>query len=538
MSMKSAMCKPEWSHGCGCNSEASSEQGSILLDAEGSVVSVSPNLHSLLELPDIILWSMPKSEIQALLSLGIPGLTGEFTPLLDQEGKLVQELFTIRRTLQDQDTSNEKLRYLAYHDPLTDLPNRMCFHRCLNRVIKKAEARRGIAAVLFLDLDRFKSINDTLGHAVGDLLLQEVSDRLKDCLHREDYLSRMGGDEFTCVLSNIRDQAEAEQAAGHMIASLSKPFILQGKEYTVTTSIGISLYPYHGDDVETLLTNADTAMYRAKENGRNGYKFYSHEMNAVSFEKLLLEQSLGKAIGQEELRLYYQPQVDIATGEVVGLEALVRWQHPEFGLIPPSEFVPIAEESGLIVDLGRWVLLAACRQAMEWRQLGLPPVKMSVNVSAKQFFRDEFTTELLSILKETGMAPDGLELELTETALIQDVQQTIDKLIRIRALGVKIALDDFGTGYSSLLYLKRFPLDVIKIDRVFIRDIAENANDQAIAQAVIRMAHDLNLKVVAEGIETKEQLDQIRKPHCDIMQGYLFSRPVPPEEILRLLPQG
>jgi diguanylate cyclase (GGDEF)-like protein len=508
--------------------------GVLLADSSQKVLSIGPEFTRISGLEEAAVYTMRSSEIVRLLQERSDEMSVRTIPLTDKEKVYQLDLIMVRQ-IGEQRRQDDIIRRLAFQDPLTHLPNRMCLNRCLQSVLTNMRKKDMLAAVLFLDLDRFKAINDTLGHAAGDELLKEAAHRLQNCLRKGDHISRLGGDEFICVLVNLTDQAEAEHLAKKIISRMTDPFLLQGKEFYVTASLGISVYPYHGDEGETLIANADAAMYRAKSEGRNKYKLFSYEMNALSFEKMLLEQSLRKAIQNDELLLHYQPQVDIETGQIIGVEALVRWMHPEFGLIAPSEFIPLAEEIGLICDLGYWIMLSACQQSKAWHESGLPPVVLSVNVSASQFQHHDFLSQVDTVLELSGLEPQWLQLEITESVLVQEVEQTVERLNELKRRGIQIAVDDFGTGYSSLSYLKKFSIDVLKIDRVFIRDIVHNSNDQAITNAVIRLAHDLNLKVVAEGVEFQEQLECIKTPQCDAMQGFLFSAPLPPKEMEKLL---
>ena len=504
--------------------------GVLLADREGRALTADPVFCRLagLRLGDPAGMRLP--DLIARIEAHAPDAQHRTIRMPGESGREAHFALIVRQP-EAPDCPEEEIRHLALHDPLTDLPNRRYLHQHLEAILKKSRSTGGQSAILFLDLDRFKAINDTLGHAAGDRLLQEAAKRIRACLRAGDRIARVGGDEFVCVVPDVASERDAADVAARIIEQMSRPFLLSGQEMYITTSIGVSLYPYHGDDFETLIANADTAMYRAKQEGRNEYRIYAYEMNAMSFEKMLLEQSLRKAIAEDELLLYYQPQVEVDSGRVIGLEALVRWQHAEFGLIPPSEFIPIAEETGLIVPLGNWVLKQACMQSKRWQEEGRLPIKVSVNVSARQFQHPEFVSCVAAIVDLTGMRPELLELEITESIFIQDVNATIAKLNELKRMGLRIAVDDFGTGYSSLNYLRQFPLDVLKIDRAFIRDIAHNAHDQAITDAMIRLAHDLGLLVVAEGVETVEQLARVSKPRCDIVQGYLYSVPLPPDRI-------
>jgi diguanylate cyclase (GGDEF)-like protein/PAS domain S-box-containing protein len=431
------------------------------------------------------------------------------------------------RDVSERKRAEETIRHLAYHDAVTDLPNRTLFKDRLTQALAQARRKKRMLAVLFLDLDRFKIVNDTVGHGEGDKLLRRAADRLAGLVREGDTVARVGGDEFAILSSEISHVEDAAQVAERVLANLRRPWLLQGQEFLVTTSIGIAVYPGDGDDADSLLRSADTAMYRAKESGRDNCQLYTPAMNARIVERLALENDLRRGLERGEFVVYYQPQVNIRSGQVVGVEALVRWQHPERGLVLPAEFIPVAEETGLIVPLGEWVLRTACAQNKACQDAGLPPMRVAVNLSARQFQQRNLTDTVAQALEETGLAPDLLQLEITEGVAMQDVDFTITTLQGLREMGVQIAMDDFGTGYSSLGYLKRFPMDAVKIDRSFVRDLTVDPNDAAIATTVITMAHSLKLSVIAEGVETEEQLAFLDEQECDEMQGYLFSKPVP-----------
>jgi diguanylate cyclase (GGDEF)-like protein len=386
-------------------------------------------------------------------------------------------------------------------------------------------------ALLFLDLDRFKIINDSLGHTCGDLLLQNVAERLKKLARAQDTVARLGGDEFLLILTGAKDVADAAVAAARVVKSMTAGFAIQGHSLSVSCSVGISMFPEHGADGETLIKNADAAMYSAKDSGRNNFRFFTDDMNAQVVERLTLENSLRLALDKNELFLMYQPQIDITTGKVVGLEALLRWQHPELGLVPPDRFIRIAENSGLILPIGEWVLRTACSQARKWQEEGLPDATIAVNVSAIQFRQEGFCELIRSVLDETGLSAQYLELELTESLLLSNADVTFAVLKDLKATGLKLAIDDFGTGYSSLSYLKHFPVTKLKIDRSFIRDVAVNPDDAAIATAIISMAKSLHLKVIAEGVENEAQMTFLRTHQCDEIQGYYFSKPLTVDQV-------
>ena len=434
-------------------------------------------------------------------------------------------------------------RSRSTYDQLTQLPDRMLFTQQLTRSIAIAKEQDTMLGVAFLDLDRFKNINDTLGHETGDCLLQQVAKRLKNCLRGYDVVARWGGDEFTLLLFGLRSAEDVSSIAERILHRLTAPFCVrgqgvQGQELYVTASLGIALAPYDGEDGQTLLRNADAAMYQAKAKGRNNYQVYFEEINADARTQLNLETDLRRAIDNNELFLCYQPQVELLTGRWIGLEALIRWQHPVFGLIPPSKFIPIAEESGLIETIGHWVLEAACAQYRQWRQIGFPSLRLAVNLSAHQFHRSHLARSVMQILKASELDPKYLELEVTESAAMDDVNAAIETLKELSNAGMQIAMDDFGTGYSSLSVLKHFPLDTIKIDRSFVMDLVDSPSDAAIASTIIALAKGLNFKVLAEGIETPEQVAVLSEMGCDYAQGYWFSRPLSVQKIDEMLVDG
>ena len=431
----------------------------------------------------------------------------------------------------------EHIRHLASHDALTGLPNRTAFSELLNAARENARRHARALAVMFVDLDRFKLINDTLGHEVGDQVLCEVARRLRETLRASDVVARLGGDEFVVMIPELRDPGQAETAARKVLAALVKPMLVAGRELTVSGSIGISVYPQDGQDEQALMKNADAAMYRAKEAGKNNFKFHSGESDRRALERLAMETSLRKGLERQEFFLHYQPRVSLQTGAVTGVEALVRWRHPELGIVPPGEFIGLAEETGTIHDIGRWVLSSACRQAAQWQQEGLPPLHVAVNVSARQLANDDLPAQVAEALKASGLAPGLLEIEITESVLAQSVGRASALLAAVRALGVRIALDDFGTGYSSLSQLRRLPIDTLKVDRAFVAELPHNTEDGAIARAVITMGKSLRLVVVAEGVENAEQQGFLQAHGCDEMQGYLFSRPLPADDCAAFLRQ-
>ena len=422
--------------------------------------------------------------------------------------------------------SYERIQHLAHFDALTNLPNRALLNDHLDLAIAVANRSQTQLAIIFLDLDRFKVVNDSLGHHAGDLLLQVVSERLKNCVREIDTVARLGGDEFVILLGSIRDPSDAARVAQKVVETIAIPFMLDGNEVNIGTSIGIGIYPENGLDRPTLLKNADAAMYHAKENGRNNFQFFSSVMNDKAFERLALENDLRRALKGEEFFLHYQPQIDVQTGKIVGAEALIRWQHPERGLVPPFNFISLAEKCGLIIPIGEWVLKTACAQNIAWQKEGLPPILTAVNISAQQFKQKNFKESIMQILGDTGLAPHLLELEITESAFMENAESMLESLHSLKEIGLHLSIDDFGTGYSSLSYLKHFPIDKLKIDRSFVMDITDDSRNNAIIETIIHLGHNLKLKVIAEGVETAEQLATLRKLQCDEIQGYYFSRPL------------
>lgn len=449
-------------------------------------------------------------------------------PLYDEKKQLLGA-FGQFRSITERVKAEEKFNYLANHDDLTKLPNRRFYKDKVNHLIRQSQESGDPFAVVCLDLDRFKIINDTLGHSSGDLLLTMVASRFRETLAPGDFVARMGGDEFMFAFPHSRDEKAVLERVKAILHIFKEPFDLKGYEFHLTASAGISMYPKDGNSVESLMISADTAMYNAKNRGLNLYAFYSPEMNATTREKIVLESSLRKAIDNGELRLFYQPQVDIASGEIKGVEALLRWQHPGKGLILPSEFIPIAEETGLINQIDRWVLLSACRQNKKWQDQGLPPFRVSINISSLEFHDESFTDLVKEVLLETGLEPKYLDLEITET-MTMNVNHAIPMLKKLHSLGIQISMDDFGTGYSSLNYLKNFSIDRLKIDQSFVRDISKGSNGTNIVSVIIAMAHSMNLEVVAEGVEEKDQLRFLQVQKCNEVQGFYFSPPIPAEE--------
>jgi diguanylate cyclase (GGDEF)-like protein len=424
---------------------------------------------------------------------------------------------------------------MVSHDALTGLPNRQLFYDRLQHTLALAKRHQRLAAILFLDLDGFKHINDTLGHSIGDLLLQVAATRLKTCTRESDTLARLGGDEFAVIFGEIAHEQDAARVAEKILATLSAPYLIHGHELFTTTSIGITLYPADGSDLESLVKSAEIAMYRAKSDGKNNYRFYNQAMEAAALQRLSLETSLRKAIEQGKLVLHYQPQVDLRSEQIVGVEALVRWHHPDAGLISPAHFIPLAEETGLILPMGDWVLRTACEQNRAWQKAGFPPFRMAVNLSARQFQETTLPKKVAQVLAEADLSPNCLALEITESSVIQNVDYTIATLKKLKAMGVQLALDDFGTGYSSLSFLKRFPIDKLKVDRSFVQGVPYDRGDMAITTTIVGLAQSMELKVIAEGVETEDQLGFLRSLRCDEMQGYLFSRPLPVDAFENLL---
>jgi diguanylate cyclase (GGDEF)-like protein len=429
----------------------------------------------------------------------------------------------------------QRVEYLAYHDGLTGLPNRSMFSKLLSQRISEAHRYNRQLAVAFLDLDRFKQINDTLGHEAGDQLLREVATRLQGCVRDSDTVARLGGDEFVVLLPELADGKYAATVAQKILAVIAKAFTLIGHEFRVTASIGISTFPQDGEDEQTLTKNADIAMYQAKAEGKNNFQFYSEKLNANSLERLTLESSLRHALERDEFRLHYQAKRDIRSGRIAGMEALLRWEHPDLGTVAPMQFIPIAEETGLIVPIGKWVLKTACLQSVAWQKEGLPPLGIAVNMTARQFSDEYLLHDIASILETTGMNPRLLELELTESLLIHDVENTLRILTGLKSLGIRIAVDDFGTGYSSLATLQRFPLDTVKIDRLFVGGLVGASEDTGLADAIIAMGKSLSLTVVAQGVETKEQAEFLRLHACDELQGFYFNKPMPADKFAQLM---
>jgi diguanylate cyclase (GGDEF)-like protein/PAS domain S-box-containing protein len=464
--------------------------------------------------------------------------TPEFVELLQRLAASVSFALDNFDRVDEKAKSDRKIEYLASHDSLTKLPNRDMFNQLLHFAIEAAERYHKQFAVLFIDLDRFKVINDSLGHEAGDALLVEIGNRLRQSLRSSDVVARLGGDEFVVILEHTADGQSIEGVTHNLLTALRQPVQLCGHECHTTASIGIAMYPADGTDVQTLTKNADMAMYLAKEDGKNGFRFFTKDVKTQSIERLMLETGLRHALDRQQFSLQYQPKVDLATGQITGVEALLRWTHPDFGMLPPGQFIPLAEETGLIVPIGRWVLKEACMQNIAWQRQGLRPVSMAVNLSPRQFVDESLLHDVDDALATSGMSPTLLQLEVTESMVMQNVPRAVRVLDSLSSRGIRLAIDDFGTGYSSMSLMKQFPIDTIKIDRSFVRDLPDDSEDKAIAQAIISMGKALGMTIVAEGVETTEQETFLRDHACDEMQGFLFSKPVPPRQLADLLRTG
>ncbi len=458
-------------------------------------------------------------------------------PIHDREGQATGAVIVFRDVSIARAMALQ-MAHSAQHDFLTGLPNRMLLNDRVSHAISLAPRHMKKVAVLFLDLDGFKHINDSLGHPIGDKLLQSVTARLIECVRGSDTVSRQGGDEFVVLLSEIEQAEDAAISARRMLHAVAEAHPISKHDLHITTSIGVSVYPDDGLDAETLIRNADTAMYQAKENGRQSYQFFKSGMNVRAVERQSIEESLRRAVERREFTLHYQPKINLRTGDITGAEALIRWTHPVRGLVPPSQFIPVAEDCGMILPIGIWVLREACKQAKDWVDAGLPIRTIAVNISAMQFRNDHFLKDVFSILSETGLDPKCLELELTESVLIKRAETASSVLQTLRAKGIQIAVDDFGTGYSSLSYLTKFPIDALKIDQSFVRQISTVPTDTTIVTTVISMGQSLKLRVVAEGVETQNELEFLQAHNCEEAQGYFFSRPVPAQKFARLLETG
>lgn len=453
----------------------------------------------------------------------------------ERTAELTHANSVLKEQIARRERAEKRINYLSHYDRLTGLPNQTLFLDYLSRELQVVERRRQKLAVIFVALDRFKKFNDTLGHETGDLLLRSFAERLFESLGEKARVARFASDEFALLLPNIRGAEEVTLTMQAVQKMLKSPFHFGGHELYVTASTGVSLYPHDGQDLQVLLKNAGAALYRAKQQGGNNCQFYTPDMNARALQRLSLESKLQRALERDEFRVYYQSKVKTDTGRVVGTEALVRWQHPELGLISPAEFIPLAEDTGLIVPIGEWVLRAACAQASLWRRRGIDSLTVSVNLSPRQFEQPNLLEVVSSLLKEAGLEPDHLELELTESSLLKNPESAVTTLLGLKEIGVKVAIDDFGSGYSSLNYLKHLPIDVLKIDKSFVREMTIDPRDAAIVMTIISLAHSLELRVIAEGVETEEQLRFLRLLRCDEVQGYLFNKPLPAVEFERLL---
>ncbi len=455
-------------------------------------------------------------------------------PILDAQGN-----FTgyrgVGKDVTAAKVAEARIQYLAYHDGLTALPNRSSFSLILNPGIARARREGKKLAVLFVDLDRFKNINDTLGHDAGDTLLREIGNRLRHCVRQADTIARLGGDEFVVLLQDIGEPENVARVARKILSEIASALDILGQEIRVTASIGISIYPRDGEDEQTLMKNADIAMYHAKQEGKNNFQYHSEQMDTHSLARLALESSLRRALERNEFQLYYQAKINLGNSRMTGMEALLRWRHPDLGMVPPAQFIPIAEEIGLIGSIGQWVIRTACQQNKAWQDRGFPSMRMAVNLSARQFNDENLVESIAAILEETRMDPTFLELEITESMIMHNVDTTMRKLTALGSTGIRIAIDDFGTGHSSLAYLKRFPIDTLKIDRSFVSDLTRSTEDRTITATIVAMGKSLDLTVVAEGVETREQLDFLRAQGCDEFQGYYAHRPIPAHEFEQLL---
>ena len=487
----------------------------------------SPEVRAMSARPDITAQCKDGTVIPVNIHLG---------PLVSEEGQFT---IAVVRDMRETKDYEAQILHQATHDALTGLPNRTLFHTQLNRAMIQAERDESLLAVIFLDLDGFKHINDTLGHDWGDQLLKQIAQHISGAMRRNDIVARQGGDEFTIMLQGVKHVDDVIAAARKILAAVSEPVHLREMDFHPTASLGITIFPLDDTDAEHLLRNADTAMYRAKEAGRNGFQFYTAEMNAQAQERLAIETDLRRAIAQQEFVLHYQAQVDVASGRIIGAEALLRWNHPEKGVVLPLKFVPVAEESGLIVPIGEWVLREACRQLRVWQDAAMPPLRIAVNLSARQFRETNLPQRIASIMAECGLEKrDALEVEITESMLMKNVDVAQDILKQLFDMGVMISVDDFGTGYSSLSYLQRFPLHALKVDQSFVRDIESGADGKVITGVIVDLAHKLNLKVIAEGVETLAQLQYLAQIGCDEIQGYYFSPPLAAAAFEALVREG
>lgn len=474
------------------------------------------------------------TEYRIVTAQGEKWVLAQGSAVTDASGQVVRILGTLQ-DITERRKIEQQLFQLAYHDPLTGLPNRRFFLEQLEQIAEQSLRSGQVVGVVFVDIDRFKGINDTLGHAAGDQLLVTVARRIKESLRSDDFVARMSGDEFAVILPNLHGEETAERVVQKLVKVLDAPIQMDSRSAYVTASIGLSLYPWNGMDASTLLRHADVAMYAAKQAGRNTYKLYRPEMTSRGLERFELEADLWQAIQNQEFELYYQPQLDLRSRQIVGVEALIRWRHPTKGLIPPAKFIPIAEETGMIIALGNWVLREACRQNMAWQRAGLKPVKVAVNVSSLQFGHADLVETVSEALTESGLGVRWLELELTESLVMKDVETSARMMGLLREIGVSIAVDDFGTGYSSLAYLQRLPIDALKIDRSFVSQMDTGSGGLSLVRAIIALSHGLGIGVVAEGVETLQQSNLLQELGCDSAQGYLFARPVPAGEVEQYL---
>lgn len=527
--------------------------------------AVAPEWKNLVALVDVREQEQLRAEIRAVLEA--PGsfssenhittpdglyrvIHSHTSSVVDNQGAIVRLHGTIH-DITERKIAEDRMHYLAMYDALTGLPNRQLFHQQLEKAVARSVRTGERMAIMFIDLDRFKRINDTLGHATGDMLLREVSARLNRCVRTTDVVGRDGemdlpegsvarlaGDEFTVMLEALREPQDAARVARRIIGEVSRPFMLSGQEVVVTTSVGIAIFPEDGEHAEMLLKNADAAMYQSKNLGRNTYQYFAGEMNSAAVERLRIENELRRALERRQLSLHYQVKVDTRSGGIDGVEALLRWQHPDLGAVPPVAFVPIAEDIGLIVAFGEWVLEEACRQLKSWSDAGLPAVAMAINLASPSFRQPDLADRVATALRRHGVSSSSLCIEATESILMRDADATMTTLRQLRNLGVKLSIDDFGTGYSSLSYLRRFPIDQLKIDRSFVNELAANSDDAAIIRAIASLSRSLNLEVVAEGVETVAQARMLAQQGCHLMQGYLFGKPVPAGELTRLLAEG
>ena len=455
------------------------------------------------------------------------------TTRLHIQNKLL--FITTARDITDRKDAELRISYMASHDALTTLPNRALLQDRIEQTLVHNQRRKLKAAVLFIDLDNFKIINDTLGHDIGDGLLQAAASRLLEGVRGEDTVARQGGDEFIILLSHISSPEDAGIIAQKLQSTLAEPFLIKGKELHIGASIGIAIYPDDGENMETLMKNSDIAMYHAKESGKGNYQYFSSKLNEQAAEKQELNNDLRHAIERNELFLAYQPVIDMLSGSITGMEVLLRWNHPALGLVSPIKFIPLAEESGLILTIGDWVLKTACEQLQQWLKQGYEVPRLAINLSAKQFRQKSLAEDINNVLKMTGTDPRFIGIEITESMLVQNIEEVVITLLNLSNMGLEISIDDFGTGYSSLSYLKRFPINKLKIDKSFVDDIATHPDDAAIVKAIIAMAHGLSMKVVTEGVETHAQLDFLREHGCEQYQGYIFSKPLPAAEITNKL---